>query len=90
LKLKKTFPLDYIVVIPPNFIKERSISRHETKLNAYNVMKNFVFRRIIEIRISKKKPKLNDLMKIMKKKDLSNPKTREEFKIRILSLYDDS
>lgn len=28
-------------------------------------------------------------MKIMKKKDLSNPKTREEFKKRILSLYKD-
>lgn len=28
-------------------------------------------------------------MKLMKKRDLTNPKTKDEFKKRILSLYDD-
>jgi hypothetical protein len=46
-------------------------------------------RRIIEIRIIKKKPRLTDILRIMKTKDLSNPKTKEDFKRKILALYDD-
>lgn len=47
-------------------------------------------RRICEIRIIKKKPRLSDILRIMKSKDLSNPKVKEDFKNKILALYDDS
>ena len=54
-----------------------------------NIIKNIVIRRIIEIRIHKRKPKLNDILKLMKQRDLTNPKARDEFKKRFLALYDD-
>jgi len=40
------------------------------------------------VRIQKKKPKLSDVLKIMREKDLSNPKVREDFKKKFLALYD--
>ena len=47
-------------------------------------------RRIIEIRMIKKKPKLTDLLRMMKGKDLSDPKVKNDFKRKILALYDES
>ena len=47
-------------------------------------------RRIIEIRLFKKRPKLSDIMKIMKRRDMTDPKVKEEFKRKILSLYDET
>lgn len=47
-------------------------------------------RRIIEIRMIKKKPKLTDLLKMMKGKDLTDPKVKADFKNKILALYDES
>ena len=47
-------------------------------------------RRIIEIRIIKKKPRLTDILRIMKTRDLSNPKIKEDFKKKILALYDET
>ena len=38
----------------------------------------------------KKKPKLNDLLKMMKGKDLSDPKVKADFKRKILALYDEN
>jgi hypothetical protein len=46
-------------------------------------------RRINEIRLVKKKPKFTDLIKAMRGKDLSDPKTRADFKKKLLALYDD-
>lgn len=47
-------------------------------------------RRVIEIRLIKRKPKLTDMLKMMKGKDLSDPKVKAEFKRRILALYDEN
>ena len=47
-------------------------------------------RRVIEIRMIKKKPKLTDLLKMMKGKDLSDPKVKADFKRKLLALYDES
>jgi hypothetical protein len=46
-------------------------------------------RRIIEIRVLKKKPKLNDILKMIKDKDMTNPKVRDDIKRKILALYDE-
>lgn len=46
-------------------------------------------RRIIEIRILKKKPRLNNILKMLKGKDLKDPKVKEDFKRKILALYDE-
>ena len=46
-------------------------------------------RRLIEIRIQKKKPKLSDILKLMKQRNLTNPKVRDDFKKRFLALYED-
>lgn len=46
-------------------------------------------RRVIEIRIIKKKPKLTDVLKMMKGKNLSDPKVKEDFKRRLFALYDE-
>lgn len=75
MKLKKTFPLDYIVSLPKNYAFENDIT--EDKLKCLNLLKNFVFRRLIQIRLDKKKPKLTDILKLMKKRDLTDPKVRE-------------
>ena len=64
--------------------------KSEDVLKRESIMKNFVMRRLIEIRIQKKKPKLSDVMKLMKQRDLSNPKVRDDFKRRFLALYEDS
>jgi hypothetical protein len=45
-------------------------------------------RRINEIRMAKKKPRLTDILKQMKGKDLQDPKAKEDFKKKILALYD--
>lgn len=55
-----------------------------------NIFKNVIMRRINEIRMIKKKPKLTDMLKMMKDKDLSDPKVKEDFKRRLLALYDES
>mmetsp|Transcript_3429 Transcript_3429/g.2416 ORF Transcript_3429/g.2416 Transcript_3429/m.2416 type:complete len:95 (+) Transcript_3429:433-717(+) len=62
--------------------------KQKSILNRENILKNVVMRRIIEVRIQKKKPKLSDVLKIMKQKDLTNPKVREDFKKKFLALYD--
>ena len=51
-------------------------------------MKNFVMRRLIDIRIQKRKPKLSDIMKLTRALDMSNPKVKEDFKKRFLALYE--
>lgn len=53
-----------------------------------NFMKNFVMRRLIDIRIQKRKPKLSDIMKLTRALDMSNPKVKEDFKKRFLALYE--
>ena len=63
--------------------KQEGIWRRE------NIFKNVIMRRIIEIRMIKKKPKLNDLLKMMKGRDLSDPKVKADFKRKILALYDE-
>ena len=55
-----------------------------------NIFKNVIMRRIIEIRMIKKKPKLNDILKMMKGKDLSDPKVKADFKRKIFALYDEN
>jgi hypothetical protein len=45
-------------------------------------------RRINEIRMVKKKPRLTDILKTMKGKDITDPKAKEDLKKRILALYD--
>lgn len=90
LKMKKTFPLDYVVHVPEEMKPNKDDPKFKVEvMQRQNIFKNVVFRRIIEVRMMKKKPKLSDIMKLMKQKDLSNPKTREDFKKKILSLYDD-
>lgn len=64
--------------------------KNEDTLKRENIMKNFVMRRLVEIRIQKKKPKLSDVLKLMKQRDLSNPKVRDDFKRRFLALYEDN
>jgi hypothetical protein len=64
--------------------KQEGIWRRE------NTFKNVIMRRIIEIRQIKRKPKLTDMLKMMKGKDLSDPKVKEDFKRRLLALYDGS
>ena len=52
-----------------------------------NVLKNVVFRRIIEIREVKKQPRLNDLLNMFK--DIkNNPKEREALLKKLTFLYD--
>ena len=60
LKKGKKYPLDYIVEIP-DLLKDGRISNKLYKNMFYrrNILKNIVFRRIIEIREIKKKPKLS-------------------------------
>lgn len=46
-------------------------------------------RRVNEIRLIKRKPRLTDMLKMMKGKDLSDPKVKADFKRRLLALYDE-
>src|SRR5438067_1708782 len=64
--------------------KQEGIWRRE------NIFKNVIMRRINEIRIIKRKPKLTDMLKMMKGKDLSDPKVKADFKRRLLALYDEN
>jgi hypothetical protein len=88
--MKSTFPVDYVMNMPKVFRKEKNNKLQEGIWARENTFKNLVMRRICEIRIIKKKPRLSDILRIMKQKDLSNPKVKEDFKNKILALYDDT
>ena len=54
LKQKKSYPLDYIVDMPKEYavmMAGRGRVKSEDALKRENIMKNFVMRRLIEIRI---------------------------------------
>lgn len=88
--MKQTFPVDYVMSMPTAFREIKNNKQQEGIWARENIFKNLVMRRIIEIRIIKKKPRLTDILRIMKTKDLSNPKTRDDFKNKILALYDET
>ncbi len=89
LKQKKTYPLDFFVSVPKE-LRVLSYNDHsDNYFKRQNILKNVVFRRIIEIRILKRKPKLSDILHLMKLRDMSNPKVREEFKRKLLNLYEE-
>lgn len=89
LKLKKTYPLDYVVHIPDEINQEHYYDFPDAHLIRLNILKNVIFRRMIEIRVLKKKPKLSDILRLTKMRDMTNPKVKEEIKRRLLSLYDE-
>jgi len=90
LKQKKTYPLDYLVNVPAELKVANYFDLSEDAIKRQIILKNVVFRRIIEIRILKRKPKLSDILKLMKMRDMTNPKVREEFKRKLLNLYDEN
>jgi hypothetical protein len=89
LKLKKTFPLDYIMDLPNDLRDEKDPAKQEGIWRRENIFKNVIMRRIDEIRQVKKKPKFTDLLKQMKGRDLTDPKNKADFKKKVLALYDD-
>ena len=46
-------------------------------------------RRILEIRLERQKPKLNDLLKMFEGRDLNDPKDKEALRKKMLSLYEE-
>jgi len=89
LKQKKTYPLDFRVNIPYELKIQNYFEQTEDHIKRQNLLKNVVFRRIIELRVLKRKPKLADILRLMKMRDMTNPKVREEFKRKLLNLYDE-
>ena len=63
LKKSVRYPLDYIVEMP-DLRRHRNISKEENVKILYrrNKLKNVVFRRIVEVRDDKKKPKLSEII----------------------------
>lgn len=90
LRQKKSYPLDYIKCIPLIYHSEYVDNSQAEKFERENFFKNFVMRRIIDIRIQKKKPRLTDIVKLMSKIDKNNHKAKQDFKNRFLALYNDS
>ena len=68
-KIGKKYPLDYIQEVP-SINRNRRISQknYEKMKIRRNILKNVVFRRIIEIRQAKRRPKLKDLIQLFSKK----------------------
>ena len=87
LKFEKTFPLDYLVCVPKEFQKQKIYTADALKRD--NAFKNAIMRRILEIRLEKQKPKLSDLLKMFKGKDLSNPKDKEALRKKMMELYEE-
>ena len=88
--MKKTFPLDYVMNLPKELRDIKDPNKQENIWRRENIFKNVIMRRIIEIRVLKKKPRLGDILKMIKGKDLSNPKVKEDFKRKIFALYDEN
>jgi len=88
LSKRQTYPLDYIVHLP-EILRDRKHPSKKIKqmVNRRNILKNVVFRRIIEIREIKKQPKLSGLLAMFK--DIrTNPEAREKLIQKLTFLYD--
>ena len=71
----------------PEILVDKKVSNFDKRLQVRNILKNLVFRRIIEIREIKKQPKLSDLLGMFK--DIkNNPKEREALIKKLIFLYD--
>ncbi len=84
LKSQKKFPLDYNLIVPPIQVPRRFtyIGYHEM-LERRTFFKNLVFRRILEIREIKSKPKLHEFLSIFRK----NSKAKDQLLKKLEVLY---
>lgn len=93
LKKGVRYPLDYIVDVP-DLRRHRNMSKEENIKFLYrrNKLKNVVFRRIVEIRDYKKKPKLHEVIETYTKQfgNIENSKDFIAEKIRQLYEKDDA
>lgn len=71
LKLNKPYPIDYVIHIPKEIMQNVYQSKGLTlaTFKRMAIVKNVIFRRILEIRLMKAKPKLSDLIKKYLPKD---------------------
>jgi hypothetical protein len=75
----------------PKELRNKSYDRptQEHAWNMHNVIKNVVFRRVMEIRTQKSKPGLKDMiMESLRKKNLKDVKIRDKMKKLILEMYE--
>ena len=85
LKLNKKYPLDYILYVPE---KVRERKKKQELLRLENILKNIVFRRIIEIRaLRNNQIKIKRLLSTFnqldkKEKDIALDKLRQAFSSR--------
>lgn len=86
MKKKHTYPLDYLLNWPEEHIH---LPLMFPKWKRQNIIKNVVFRRIIENRIYKKKPRLSRILKF--EESTTDPKQRKKkLKNKLLLLYVDN